>query len=807
MSKTQHPTLVLIDAHAIIHRAYHALPELTDREGNPAGALYGLAAMLVKLIKELKPDYIAAAYDLAGPTHRHEVYEAYKGTRAKTEDSLVEQLNRSRDIFAAFHIPMYEAPGFEADDVIGTLAVLLKSDFNIIIASGDMDTMQLVDDKKVQVFTLKKGINDTVLYDEEAVRERFGFASEHIPDYKGFAGDPSDNIIGISGIGAKTATKLIQEFGSLENIYKALHKNEDAFKKNAGVSERVFNLLKDGQEEAEFSKVLATIRKDAPVVFDEAAAHWRERFSSEDAEKLFMSLGFRSLIPRIKALRDESGAESAESEHPTVGDQQPEEKKGSETTHSTLNAEDSILYKEAAVMAWLLHSETTNPSIADTLAAAGEKTIQVAHLKLCLELKKEKLLSVYEDIEKPLIPVIEKLNKTGVLIDAAYLAELSKDYHKELDTLAWRVFKKAGEEFNLNSPKQLGEVLFVNMGIKPARAKKTSTGQLSTKESELAKLKDEHPIIGDILAYRELAKLLGTYIDAIPPLLGTDRRLRTTFVQTGTTTGRFSSRDPNLQNIPIKSELGRAIRNAFIAEKGNCLLAFDYSQIELRLAAILSGDEKLRSIFTRGEDVHRAVAAEVFGVPPEEVEYEMRRRAKVINFGILYGMGVNALREQLGTSREEAQAYLNRYFETFSGLSSYLSKTKAGAALRGYTMTLFGRKRYFPGLKSHLPYVRASAERMAINAPMQGTQADIIKLAMVEIDRVIAERFEGAARMVLQIHDELIFEVAEGSVADFAPEARRIMESVLSEKETDGVPIVVSGARGLSWGEMETLET
>ncbi|PIR83880.1 hypothetical protein COU18_01960, partial [Candidatus Kaiserbacteria bacterium CG10_big_fil_rev_8_21_14_0_10_51_14] len=806
----QKPTLVLLDSHAIIHRAYHALPELTDKDGRPAGALYGLAAMLVKLIKELKPDYMAAAYDLAGPTHRHEVYEAYKGTRAKIEDSLVEQLDRSRDIFAAFHIPMYEAPGFEADDVIGTLAVLLKSDFNIVIASGDMDTMQLVDGKKVRVFTLKKGINDTVLYDEEAVKERFGFAPEHIPDYKGFAGDPSDNIIGISGIGAKTATKLIQAYGSVEDIYKKIHDSRMTIHdwKKIGVSERVYALLKEGQEEAEFSKVLATIRTDAPVIFDTAAANWRDVFSAEHAVKLFTALGFRSLVPRIESLAGKTqntnhGADNAE-DKPVGTEIIPSQ----QTAVLAAPEAESMHAKEAKVAWWLLNPDATNPSVDDVLHGTGVQTIEDAHAKLMRSLKEEKLDGVYENIEKPLIPVIDTLNATGILIDAPYLQSLSKEYHAELDALAVKIFKQAGGEFNLNSPKQLSEVLFVKMSIKApgVRQKKTATGQISTKESELVKLQNEHPIIKDILAHRELQKLLSTYIDAIPPLLGADGRLRTTFIQTGAATGRFASREPNLQNIPVKSELGRRIRHAFVAGEGKLLVAFDYSQIELRLAALLSGDKKLKDIFIRGEDVHNAVAAEVFGVPPEEVAYEMRRRAKVVNFGILYGMGVNALKEQLGTERPEAQEYLNRYFATFSGLASYLARTKVSAARLGYTKTLFGRKRFFPGIASRLPFVRAQAERMAINAPIQGTQADIIKRAMVQIQERIDNEFRERVSMVLQIHDELIFEVEEESVGTFSKAAKQIMESVLTREEMGGVPILVSSEAGHSWSDMEPIK-
>ncbi|XKT74618.1 MAG: DNA polymerase [Patescibacteria group bacterium UBA2163] len=789
--KTKKPTLILIDAHAYIHRAYHALPDFTDKEGEPAGALYGLASMLVKLLNDLSPDYVVAAYDLPEPTHRHEVYEAYKGERAEIDEALIDQLNRSRDIFKAFNIPIYEAPGFEADDVIGTFADSLKKDYDIVIASGDMDTLQLVDKKSVKVFTARKGLSDTVLYDEDAVQDRFGFAPQYIPDYKGFAGDSSDNIIGISGVGAKTATKLIQAYGSMEAIYKALHKNADAFKEKAGVSERVFNLLKDGQEEAEFSKVLATVRVDTPVSFDAEGAHWKENFSAAEAKELMSDLGFRSLTDRVGRLGEGVAADSTEPEEEVEENQTPE-----------YSSEEQQLLAEAKVMVWLLHSDTTNPSDEDVFSAAGADTPIKAHQALTKQLKEEDLYSVFTDIEQPLIKVIHELNARGIRVDTAYLADLSKQYHKTLDALAKRIFKQAGVEFNLNSPKQLGEVLFERLEIKQARTKKTATGQASTSESVLVKLQDEHPIVKDILEYRGLQKLLSTYIDAIPPLLSDDGRLRTTFVQTGTTTGRLSSRDPNLQNIPIKSESGRRIRKGFVASKGKVLVTFDYSQIELKLAAFLSGDEKLKTIFINEEDVHTAVAAEVFGVPPEQVEKEMRRRAKVINFGILYGMGVNALKEQLGTERAEAQDYLNRYFERFTGLASYLTRTKASAAQLGYTKTLFGRKRYFPGIKSHLPFVRASAERMAINAPIQGTQADIVKMAMVQADALIKKSFKDKAGLVLQIHDELMFEVEEAVLDEFAQKIRTLMESVLPPDKIDGIRLSVSAEAGPSWAEL-----
>ncbi len=796
MGTKRKETLVLLDTHAIIHRAYHALPELTSPKGEPVGAVYGLISMLVKIVNELKPDHIIAAYDLPGPTHRHEVYKEYKATRPKTDDALVTQIKSPRDALKAFNIPLYEVSGYEADDVIGTIAEKAKKNFDVIIASGDMDTLQLVDGKRVRVFTLRKGIQDTVIYDEDAVIARFGFPPERIPDYKGFAGDPSDNIIGIAGIGEKSATALLTTFGSMEGVYTAVAKSPESLAK-AGIKARGMELIKEHQDEAEFSKVLATIRRDAPIEFVEPILSFLESLDIDAAVSFMTDKGFRSLIPRVKSLLGKKGSDTASTDA---------EIHAPSLFPPQLSDDDARLLKECSVMLFLTNSELTNPSYEDVLNNTQSKSIPEAHGKLRALVASEKLERVWDEIEKPLIPVIDAINKKGVKIDPAYLKELSVEYHKELDKRAQAIYKAAGAEFNISSPKQLGDILFTKLGLSSgSRQKKTATGQLSTKESELQKLVADNPIVGEILAYRELAKLLGTYIDAIPPLLDAGGRLHTTFSQTGAATGRLSSRDPGLQNIPIKTELGRRIRQGFIADEGKVLIACDYSQIELRLAAILSGDEKLTEIFKNGEDVHAAVAAQVFGIPQEDVTKEMRRRAKVINFGILYGMGVNALRENLGTDRAEAQAFYNRYFETYTGLAAYLEKTKATASRVGYTTTLFGRKRYFPGMKSSLPFVKAQAERMAINAPLQGTQADIIKIAMVRIHDFFLKEYAEDAAIVLQIHDELIIEAKESSRESVAKKIKEIMEGVLTTDETNGVPILVSSESGKDWGSMESL--
>lgn len=774
--------IVLLDAYAIIHRAYHALPDFSSsKTGEPTGALYGLSAMLMKIISDMKPDHIIACFDLHGATYRHEAFADYKANRKEKDEDLSKQIDRSRELFGVFNIPIYEAKGFEADDVLGTIVEQTKDNkgIDIVIASGDMDTLQLVDKKKVQVFTLRKGINDTVTYDEKAVHDRFGFGPERIPDYKALRGDPSDNIPGIAGIGEKTATQLITEFGSLEEVHKALEKDKEKLEKK-GVKKRVIGLLEEGKEDAEFSKMLATIRRDAPVKFTVPAKTWKEGFDVMDVLELFKEFGFRTLSSRVKDL---------------FGGRIEEEEQSTEDVPATE-------LEEVAIALWVLDSNITKPTLDDILSYAKEKTFKKAKEKIFAELTKQNTLSVFENIEKPLIPILKKMKERGIQIDTSYLKKLSKEYHKDLDAIQKEIYTLAGREFNINSPKQLGEVLFDDLDLSTKNQKKTAGGARSTRESELQKLADEHPIIEKVLEYRELQKLLSTYIDTIPAQLEKGR-LHATFLQAGTTTGRMSSNDPNLQNIPIKTEKGRAIRNAFVPSKGYVLAALDYSQIELRIAAILSGDERLVEIFKNGEDVHTSVASYVFGVSQDEVTKEMRRKAKVINFGILYGMGVNALRVNLGTERKEAQEFYNAYFESFSGLGKYLEDIKADAHRNGYTETMFGRRRYVAGIDSRLPHIRAQAERMAINAPIQGTAADVLKIAMSEIEQYLKEEgLEQDVHMLMQVHDELVFEITKEKALKVIPRIKDIMESVLSEKQSEGVPIVANAEVGDSWGEM-----
>ena len=816
-------TLVLLDAHAIIHRAYHALPDFATSKGEPTGALYGLSTMLLKIIADLKPDYIVACYDLPKPTYRHEAYKDYKAGRAKTDEELVSQLKKSREIFEAFNIPMYQKEGFEADDMIGTLVEknLSNKDLDIVIASGDMDTLQLVVDDKVRVYTLKKGIKDTIIYNEKAVVERFGFLPKLLPDYKGLRGDPSDNIIGIKGIGEKTAQILISNFGGIEDIYKKLKtkKGEEEIKQ-VGITERIVGLLKEGEEEAQFSKMLGTIRRDAPIDFQIPEKTWAENLDQEKILKVWSDLEFRTLGTRLKEVLGKVGGK--DNLTPALSSTEAREQSERENSQLFMDSEltDDEL-REAQIALWLINSNITNPKIEDIINMSGKKDLKEARKSLIEEVKNKKLEEVFEEIEKPLIPIIKKMEEKGIVVDKSILQKLSVENHKTLSALEKKIWVLAGGEFNINSPKQMGEVLFVKMGLAVKNQKKTAGGKVSTKESELEKMRDLHPIIGLILEYRELAKILSTYIDNIPLMVAGDGRLHAKFLQTGTTTGRMSSSDPNLQNIPHRSALGMEVRKAFKADKGTKLVAFDYSQIELRIAAFLSGDKKLLEIFKKGEDVHTAVASEVFGVPLDKVDREMRNKAKVINFGIMYGMGVSALKVNLGTDRKEAQKFYDDYLAKFSGLASYLDAVKSDTVRTGYTETLFGRRRYFEGIKSKIPFIRAMAERMAINAPIQGTEADIIKLAMIKVDDYLQTtsaseghssltkeekadvKLSDRVNLLLQVHDELVYEIPVDLVAEVAPKIKSIMENVVDLEKTKGVVCQVEYKAGDNWGEMQ----
>lgn len=798
VAKTHAKRLVLFDAHAIVHRAYHALPEFATKAGEPTGGLYGLSTMLLRSIQEFQPDYMAACYDLPGPTFRHKEYKDYKAGRAKADEELKQQLNRSRDIFSAFHIPIYDAPGFEADDMLGTIVEQLKKkkDLEILIVTGDMDTLQLVSKKRVRVYTLRKGINDTVVYDEDKVNERFGFGPLQLPDYKGLRGDPSDNIIGIAGIGEKTGSILIQKFGNIEGIYTALKKGKEKLIE-AGISPRMVELLIAGEEDALFSKMLGTIRRDAPITFTLPEKTWKETFTIDKAISLFNQLEFRTLGTRVKLLLD--GGAGEDKKQKNTADSSVKEKRDEQEP-------DQELLRKTAIGLWLLNSDLTTPGIEEIVDHTGEHDLALAHQKIMGEVAAQGLLHLYEDIELPLIPIILRAEKKGVLIDIAYLKKLSLDYHAQLDKAEKEIYRLAGEEFNMNSPKQLGVVLFDHMGLAVKGLKKTAGGARSTRESELEKLRDVHPIIASILAYREVQKLLSTYIDNIPLMVDEHNRLHSTLHQDGTTTGRFSSSNPNVQNIPVREGLGAVVRDAFIAPPGSVLMSFDYSQIEMRVLAMLSEDPGLAEIFRSGADIHTSVASRVFRVKSEEVTREMRRRAKVINFGIIYGMGVNALKQNLGSTREEAQQFYDQYFIAFPKIAAYFDNVKVEATKKGYTETLFGRRRYFPNLRSRIPFMKAMAERMAMNAPLQGTAADLFKIAMLKADDALKDKhLDNDAALILQVHDELILEVRDDpeTIKTVTEVVKKAMTSVNKGTRGANVPLVVDSKHGKRWGSLK----
>jgi DNA polymerase-1 len=739
-----------------------------------------------------------ACYDLPEKTYRHDIYDDYKAGRQKPDENLIKQIDRSRDLFKVFNIPIYEKAGFEADDILGTIVEKLKeTEIDIIIASGDMDTMQLVNDDKVCVYTLKKGIDDTILYNEKAMVNRFGFKPELLVDYKGLRGDPSDNIIGIKGIGEKIATNLIQSFGNIEDIYKQLEEDEDSLLEK-GIKPRIINLLKENKEEALFSKELATIRRDVPVTFYLPRQFWRDGVVKEEIISLFREFGFRTLTQRVQEFFNNK-VEKVIVE------------KGVSKKKEKIN---EIELQKTLIALWLLDSNITKPTLEDLLNFSDKDIFSEAKKYVLSEIKNKKLNFVLEEIELPLTSVIEKMSKNGIKLNTSYLNKISKEYHLELDKLEKKIWESSGEEFNINSPKQLGGILFGKMDLKTKGQRKTPTGKQSTKESELKKMLGLHPIIDNVLKYRELQKLLSTYIDNLPGLVDKDGRIHATFLQTGTTTGRLSSNNPNMQNIPTKSQHGRKIRAAFVAEKDFELLAIDYSQIELRVAAVLSDDEKMLKIFKSGNDVHTAVAAEIFNTSLDKVNSSMRRKAKVVNFGIIYGMGVNALRQNLEDAsdgveeikRSDAQRFYKDYFDKFSILSSYLEKSKQEAGRLGYTKTLFGRIRYFEGIQSGIPYIKAMAERMAINAPIQGTSADLIKLAMIRVDKYLTEnKLHSKVKMLLQVHDELIFEIKESLDPKVYNKIKQIMESILPITETKGITFKVNLKKGPDWNSLEEI--
>ncbi len=905
---------VIIDGHALIHRAYHALPPLTTKQGEVVNAVYGFSVILLGVIKELKPECIAVAMDLPDKTFRHEEYEQYKANRAAAPDDLVQQFDTVREVIEAFDIPIYEKPGYEADDVIGSVAKKLSRDgeTEIFIVTGDLDELQLVD-KNTKVYTMKRGFTDTIIYDEKMVHDRYGLTPEEFVHFKALKGDASDNIPGVVGIGEKTAADLIQEYGSLDNLYKNLDKLKPAVAKK----------LEEGKETAYLSLKLSRIITDIPfkVNFDKCTTG---SFDRNKVFELFRRLEFKSLLAKLpggpdqSVLFDEKAPKSKGQEHfckenyHTVDNEKSLADLSKSLAKASVIAVDtetdsldeisanlvglSVAYEEGSgyyipighaegkqlplnlirkylspvfagkvpkvghnikfdyvilknagftlspisfdtmVAAYLLNPNARAQKLDDlafaelgvemskitsligegkdqltfdqveidkaTLYAAEDAdiTLRLYH-HLSKEMKDGGFLELMERIEAPLIPVLARMEMCGVKLDIDILTKLSKKFATRLEKLEKEIYKYADGEFNIASPAQLQKVLFEKLKlqekIEKTGLKKLPSGGYSTGAEELEKLKEVHPIINLITEFRELAKLKNTYLDALPKSINEKTgRIHTSFNQTIAATGRLSSTNPNLQNIPIRSEAGQDIRKAFIADKGFSIISADYSQIELRVIAHIAGDETMKKAFLSSQDIHTSTAMKVYNVPEKKVTPEMRRNAKVVNFGIVYGVSPHGLARQSDLNYEEAKAFIDKYFETHPGIKEYMKQIVIDTREAGFAETIFGRRRYLPELNSANHIIRAAAERMALNMPIQGTAADLIKLAMIEIDKDLP-KVSPRSMMLLQVHDELVFEVPDSDVKKVTKLVKKKMENVVKLD----VPVVVEIGVGKNWGE------
>ncbi len=924
------PRLVLLDGHALAYRAYFALPpNLSTRDGELTSGTFGFASMLLKVLQEFKPDYIAVTFDV-GRTFRHDMSPDYKATRAKMPDELAVQMNRIKELVSAFNIPVFELEGYEADDILGTLSrQAAEQGIETIIVTGDTDAFQLIDEN-TKVYTSGRQFSDTKLYDEAAIVERYGLKPGQLVDFKSLTGDKSDNIPGVAGIGEKTAAQLLQKYGTLEGIYEHLDEIDN---------KRVRNALEQGRDAAFRSRDLVRIVRDAPIRLDLKACRV-SNYNREKVVSLFRDLEFRTLISRLPgeqppeprpaaplqmSLFDTAEAAACAPSEPSalppgeyravdtpeaLRDLAQQLQKATclavdvETTSTDAMTADLVgialsdrpgagyyvpvghdspaarnvrlaevrktlgpILADSAIpkythngkfdlMVLQNHGMDLSPIAFDTMIAEwlvdpasrnlGLKNLAWARLRVDMtpiadligsgkgqismgavsvervaryagadadmtlrlvaalepELRSRELWRLFEEVEMPLVPVLARMERNGVALDLALLSEMSWDLAQRLGELEKEIYGWVGYEFNINSTQQLSDALFGKLGLPATGLRKTSSGSYSTAVDTLESLKDKHPVVNLILEHRQLSKIKSTYVDALPKLVNTKTgRVHTSYNQTGTVTGRLSSSDPNLQNIPVRTEVGRRVRNAFIAEPGWSLIKADYSQVELRILAHVSQDPAMLEAFARGEDIHATTAAAVYGVPLSEVTPELRRVAKTANFAVTYGVTGYGLAQSTGMSQEEAEKFIRNYFARFPKVKEYLDRTKKTAAERGWVETLLGRRRYFPELKSTAPMhaqARAAAERMAINMPIQGTAADIIKIAMVRLQKALDERGLHA-KLILQVHDELVLEAPDDELEQTSALVKAIMEGALKLD----APLKVDIKLGRNWGEME----
>ena len=843
-------TLVLLDSNSLINRAFYALPPLTNRQGQQTGAIFGFVNMFLKLVDKYKPDYVVAAFDRKAPTFRKKMYEGYKATRKPMPEELACQLEPLKRLLRAMKVQIAEIDGFEADDILGTLSK--RSKCKTYIVTGDRDSLQLIDEKTTVLMT-KKGISEIVEYDEARLKED-GFTPSQIIDLKSLMGDSSDNIPGVAGIGEGTATKLLAEYGTLDNVYAHIDETKGALNRK----------LTEGKESAYLSYKLATIDRDCPIETVPEDMPFTQTYDSE-VRDILLEFEFGKIADRLNFGQKETKAEmpavktqTADSEaalldalakikesgllafdisqrifvggygvsyevaisdnllgegvdynafiralEPLICDEDVRKLCFDKKTYMHLLEPYGVVMKgvcdDVMLKAYLCDSNRNYKSLSALATAYGVNTDDGAAALVALddildsEMREKEQEKLYKELELPLVDVLYFMEKEGFKVDRKYLDELNGELTAETEKLAAEITDLAGEPFNINSTQQLAKILFEKLGLK--HGKKTKTGY-STNVEVLESLRNEHPIIPAILQYRELVKLKSTYLDGMLPLIDKNGRIHTVFKQAVTATGRLSSTEPNLQNIPIRKESGKRIRKMFVPADGNVLVCGDYSQIELRLMAHMSGDKAMIEAFNGGEDFHRSTAARLFGVPFEEVTQDMRRSAKAVNFGIIYGISDFGLSEDLGISVYEARRYMQNYFATYPGVKRFMDDCVAFAKENGYVKTLYGRKRYIPELQASVYATRAFGERVAMNMPLQGTASDIIKAAMIEVDKKLADGGY-KAKLIMQVHDELIVDCPLSEKDN----VEKLLKTCMQNVAELSVPLIADVGSGENWLE------
>ena len=838
--------LLILDGNSVINRAYFGVKPLTNREGLYTHAVYGFLNILDKLEKEEQPDAVCVAFDLHGPTFRHLRYDGYKATRHGMPEELAMQMPVMKDVLHAMNIPVYECQGWEADDIIGTVGRICSNNgWECVIATGDRDSLQLIDENvHVKLVISKMGQTTATLYTQEKFTQEYGFEPKKLIDLKALMGDSSDNIPGVAGVGPKTATELLLKFGSLDGIYANLE--------DESIRPKLREKLESGKESAYLSYELATIVAEAPIDFEPKDAIVQP-YNKPELYSIFQRLEFVKLIDKygLRGAAVEAPKPVAVATKPlpkcdclpegdvpcaiyladdgtmgvaweegvcTLTPLELQMSCGCMPWHNGFICHDvkttmhrldemgiqhgNFLFDTAVAAYDLNPSQSDYPisklattflgvSVDDADAAACAEAVWKLKPIMEQELAKNGLTSLYETVELPLCPVLYRMEREGIAIDKEQLKQFGVMLTQRISDCEKLIYGYAEGTLNINSTKQLGELLFEKLGLPPV--KKTKTGY-STNADVLEKLKDKHPIIPAIMDYRMMTKLKSTYADGLMKVIGADGRIRTTFQNLVTATGRLSSTEPNLQNIPVRTDLGAEIRKMFVPKPGYVLVDADYSQIELRVLAHIADDKVLQEAFIEGRDIHTVTASQVFGVAPEAVTPLQRRHAKAVNFGIVYGISEFSLAEDIGVSRWEAKSYIDSYLENYSGVRKYMKQVVEEARECGYTQTLFGRRRYIPELSASNFNIRQGAERIALNTPIQGTAADLIRLAMIQVDAALRARFP-QARLLLQVHDELIVECPEEIAPQVAQLVSREMEGVAALK----VPLTAEAKIGKSW--------